>query len=63
MSWPGANSIEDGIIVDLGLMNKTTYNAETKIASIEPGPRWIEVYQELEKRECRKPFATENFKN
>lgn len=59
MSWPGANSIEDGIIVDLGLMNKTVYNADTKIASIEPGPRWINVYQDLEKGEGQNLFTIE----
>lgn len=51
MSWVGAgNNIEDGITIDLGLMNKTTYNLETKIASLQPGSRWTNVYDYVEKR-------------
>ncbi|KAI2619381.1 FAD-binding domain-containing protein [Hypomontagnella submonticulosa] len=50
MSWVGAgNNIEDGITIDLGLMNKTTYNLETKIASLQPGSRWTNVYDYVEK--------------
>ncbi|RYP70385.1 hypothetical protein DL771_005506 [Monosporascus sp. 5C6A] len=49
MAWSGANNIEDGVTIDLGLMTKTTYNPETKIASVQPGGRWTEVYAEVEK--------------
>lgn len=42
------NSITDGVIVDLSHLNATTYNSETKIASIGTGARWGEVYSELE---------------
>ncbi|KAF3057407.1 Bifunctional solanapyrone synthase [Daldinia childiae] len=49
MAWAGSNNIEAGITIDLGLMTTTTYNPETKIASIQPGSRWADVYTELEK--------------
>ncbi|KAI8184267.1 Bifunctional solanapyrone synthase [Colletotrichum sp. SAR 10_75] len=47
--WPGASNIQDGITIDLGLMAKTTYNHETKLASLLPGGRWTDVYHEVEK--------------
>ncbi|KAI1657731.1 FAD-binding domain-containing protein [Daldinia decipiens] len=49
MAWAGSNNIEAGITIDLGLLTTTTYNPETKIASIQPGSRWVDVYTELEK--------------
>lgn len=52
MSWNGAgNNIEEGVTIDLGLMAKTTYNPETKLASLQPGGRWTNVYADVEKRE------------
>ena len=48
MIWGGSNNIEDGITVDLGLMNSTRLDPETKIASIEPGSRWMQVYATLD---------------
>lgn len=56
MAWAGANNINDGVTIDLGLMTKTTYNPETKLASIQPGGRWTDVYFEVEKRE--RPLIT-----
>ncbi|CBF84557.1 hypothetical protein AN8964.2 [Aspergillus nidulans FGSC A4] len=50
MQWPGANNIVNGITIDLGLMNSTTYDPETGIASIQPGGTWAKSYQELEKQ-------------
>jgi hypothetical protein len=50
MHWTGASSITDGITIDLGLMNAATYNAETEIASLQPGGSWLASYRELEKR-------------
>jgi len=47
VAW-GASAIDDGIAIDLGAMNSTTYNPETGLASIEPGARWENVYQVLE---------------
>lgn len=50
MSWPGANNINDGITIDFGLMNTTTYNSENETVSLQPGGTWTSVYKELEKR-------------
>ncbi|KAH7304265.1 FAD binding domain-containing protein [Stachybotrys elegans] len=44
-----ANSITDGIIIDLSLLNSTTYHEAANIASVGTGARWGEVYAELEK--------------
>ncbi|KAL4950163.1 hypothetical protein BDW69DRAFT_187613 [Aspergillus filifer] len=49
MQWAGASSIEHGITIDLGLMASTMYNAETEIASLQPGGSWAVSYRELEK--------------
>ncbi|KAI1070408.1 hypothetical protein LB507_010233 [Fusarium sp. FIESC RH6] len=43
-----ANNINDGVTIDLGLMNKTTYVEETKVARIEAGSIWRDVYETLE---------------
>lgn len=51
MSWPGASNIGSGITIDLGEMDNTTYNEGTKIASIQPGGRWTDVYAALDKGE------------
>lgn len=51
MSWPGASNISSGVTIDLGEMDNTTYSAGTKIASIQPGGRWTDVYAALEKGE------------
>ncbi|KAL4745378.1 hypothetical protein BDW72DRAFT_198698 [Aspergillus terricola var. indicus] len=50
MQWPGANNISNGITIDLGLMNSTTYDPEMGIASLQPGGTWAKSYQELEKQ-------------
>lgn len=52
MAWAGANNIEAGVTIDLGLMTTTTYNPDTKVASLQPGGTWAQVYSELEK--CKK---------
>lgn len=51
MAAPGASSIENGVTIDLGLLNTTTYNAATNVASLGPSARWGDVYADLEKRE------------
>ncbi|KAI1081229.1 hypothetical protein F5B20DRAFT_537390, partial [Whalleya microplaca] len=48
-AWPGSNFIADGVTIDLGKMNSTTYNSETGVASLQPGATWGSVYEELEK--------------
>ncbi|KAI1361239.1 FAD binding domain-containing protein [Xylaria arbuscula] len=45
--FPGANSVRNGVTIDLGNMNGTTYDAETRIASIQPGSRWKPVFEIL----------------
>lgn len=45
--WAGSNDIHNGVTIDLGQMTDVTYDAQTKLASIQPGPRWGNVYQEL----------------
>lgn len=51
MASPGASSIEDGVTIDLGLLNSTTYDAKDNLARLGPSARWGDVYAELEKRE------------
>ncbi|KAI1307069.1 FAD binding domain-containing protein [Xylaria venustula] len=45
--FPGANSVQNGVTIDLGNMNTTAYNVETKMASIQPGCRWKPVFETL----------------
>ncbi|KAF2130675.1 FAD-binding domain-containing protein [Dothidotthia symphoricarpi CBS 119687] len=47
-TWAGSNNIQDGVTIDLGLMNTTTFDPDTSIASIEPGSRWGQVYATLD---------------
>ncbi|KAI9172850.1 FAD-dependent monooxygenase CTB5 [Paramyrothecium foliicola] len=46
--FANSNSIEDGVTVDFGYLNGTTYEEETNTASIEAGGRWGAVYKTLE---------------
>ncbi|KAF1953113.1 FAD-binding domain-containing protein [Byssothecium circinans] len=45
--WTGSNDISNGVTIDLGRMKNVTYNAQTKLASVQPGPRWGDVYETL----------------
>ncbi|CAG5178535.1 uncharacterized protein ALTATR162_LOCUS8749 [Alternaria atra] len=45
---PGANNVDNGVTIDLLHMNGTTYNADSKVASILPAARWGSVYAALE---------------
>ncbi|KAF2803591.1 FAD-binding domain-containing protein [Mytilinidion resinicola] len=47
-TWPGAANIENGITIDLGLMNSTTYIASNNTAQVLPGSRWLGVYETLD---------------
>lgn len=47
-TWAGSNNINGGVTIDLGLMNATVFDTESKIASIEPGSRWNQVYATLD---------------
>ncbi|CAO2653667.1 Nn.00g030780.m01.CDS01 [Neocucurbitaria sp. VM-36] len=47
-TWAGSNNIEDGVTIDLGRMNTTTYDEAENLAKIQPGNRWGMVYGALE---------------
>ncbi|KAJ4328584.1 hypothetical protein N0V84_000943 [Fusarium piperis] len=47
-AWAGANSIADGVTVDFGYMNTTTYDDEAKMAKIQPGWTWGHVLSSLD---------------
>ncbi|KAK6520608.1 hypothetical protein TWF506_000859 [Arthrobotrys conoides] len=44
---PGWAGIKDGILISLGNMNQTTYDMNTKLATVEGGSRWTDVYGAL----------------
>ncbi|KAF5001490.1 hypothetical protein FDECE_10928 [Fusarium decemcellulare] len=46
-AWKGSNGIENGITIDFSYMNTTTYEPDTKIASMQPGSTWGRVYESL----------------
>ena len=46
-AWKGSNGIADGITVDFGHMNSTSFNPNTGIVSIQPGAKWGSVYETL----------------
>ncbi|KAI6823919.1 hypothetical protein KC332_g8796 [Hortaea werneckii] len=46
---PGASSISDGVNIDLGLMNSTTYHPENDTATVQSGVLWGSVYSTLDK--------------
>lgn len=47
-TWAGSNNIDNGVTIDLGLMNQTTYDEVNSLAKIQPGIRWGGVYGALE---------------
>ncbi|PQE19482.1 6-Hydroxy-D-Nicotine Oxidase protein [Rutstroemia sp. NJR-2017a WRK4] len=47
--YAGANNIEGGVTIDLGLLDWTKYDAATETVDIGPGGRWGPVYAELKK--------------
>jgi FAD/FMN-containing dehydrogenase len=46
--WAGSNNINNGVTVDLGLMNDVTLDKNASVASIGPGARWMNVYGALD---------------
>lgn len=42
-----SNSLEEGITIDMGFFNETTYDEETKVVSVGPGGHWGNVYDTL----------------
>lgn len=47
-TFAGANNIVEGATIDLGNMNTTTYHSENGTASLQPGSRWLQVYETLD---------------
>ncbi|KAF4865705.1 FAD-dependent monooxygenase yanF [Colletotrichum siamense] len=45
--WPGSNNIANGVTIDFGLLNKTTYNALNNLASVGAGSLWVSVLGDL----------------
>ncbi|OAL43311.1 FAD-binding domain-containing protein [Pyrenochaeta sp. DS3sAY3a] len=44
----GFNNIAHGVTIDLGQLNDTQYDPVTRLASLRPGTRWIDVYKTLD---------------
>ncbi|KAI1443038.1 FAD-binding domain-containing protein [Annulohypoxylon stygium] len=47
MPVPGAQSLNDGVMISASLFNKNNLSADGSIASIGPGQTWMNVYQWL----------------
>lgn len=47
--FPGVNNIGNGVTIDMGFFNRTTYNADSGLASVGPGGHWTGAYTELAK--------------
>ncbi|UPX18393.1 uncharacterized protein EKO05_0008695 [Ascochyta rabiei] len=45
--WAGSNDVHKGVTIDLGRMANVTYDAHSRIASVQPGSRWSEAYRKL----------------
>lgn len=50
VSAMGGNNIANGITIDLGMMNSTSYDKDTNIATLQPGARWSAAYADLESK-------------
>lgn len=46
--WGGSSNIQNGVTIDLSLLNKVEYNRQKSTASIGPGTRWVDVYRVLD---------------
>lgn len=46
-AWAGAANIENGVTIDLSLLNTVVYDEEHSTASIGAGARWLSVYDAL----------------
>ncbi|KFY08813.1 hypothetical protein V492_05891 [Pseudogymnoascus sp. VKM F-4246] len=47
-AFKGSSGIAEGVTVDFGHLNSTTYNPDTGIVSIQPGAKWGSVYELLD---------------
>lgn len=48
MNSPGSNNIIDGVTLDLSRMNEAKFDHTTRLASVQPGARWKDVYSVVE---------------
>ncbi|KAI6778372.1 uncharacterized protein J7T54_000490 [Emericellopsis cladophorae] len=46
-AFQGGNGIKDGVTVDFGHLNVTTYDESTQVASMNPGQTWGDAYKVL----------------
>lgn len=46
--WGGSSNIQNGVTIDLSLMNTVEYNGQKSTASIGPGTKWVDVYRVLD---------------
>ena len=42
-----SNNIDNGVTIDLSLLNAATYDKSTNLASVGPGGKWMDVYRTL----------------
>ncbi|EON98948.1 putative fad binding domain containing protein [Phaeoacremonium minimum UCRPA7] len=47
--WAGSNNIQDGVTIDMSLLDSTIFDSASETVSIGPGARWRHVYDELHK--------------
>jgi FAD/FMN-containing dehydrogenase len=43
----GSDDVHQGVTIDLGRMTDVTYDAHSKLASLQPGSRWGDIYEKL----------------
>lgn len=46
-AFPGASNTQDGITIDLQLLNELTVSDDKTITRVGPGNRWVDVYEHL----------------
>ncbi|KAG4432551.1 hypothetical protein IFR05_011963 [Cadophora sp. M221] len=46
--WAGSNAIKDGVTIDLGYINDTTFDEQTRVVKIGPGSTWGNVFLALD---------------
>lgn len=44
----GSSNIVDGVTINLSGMNSVTLSADKTVASVQPGAKWIQVYEALD---------------
>ncbi|RAR14733.1 FAD-binding protein [Stemphylium lycopersici] len=47
IQWMGSNNVDQGVMIDLGRMTDVTYDTGSKLASLQPGSRWGDVYEKF----------------